>query len=310
LFKSSLLKTTALVGYFGAAVAFNSAMAADLQSTAQPPAPSLPMLALPAVSGFNGKMDAFGGGFGSFDKGAVAGVNGSVTVPLGFRFGAQMDGTVASEAGKFYGSVADHVFWRDPTVGLIGLYGKASDYNGLGGVRMGQGGLEGEYYLSQVTLRGVAGVEGGNSGTFVSNGFFQKANVTTRFFDKIDAAFYPTPNWEVFVGHRYTGGINAAAAGVEYLWRTGGGAAVSTYVEGRVGEQQYRAIWAGLRVYFDGGDKSLIDRKRQDDPPSWELDPQSFQVTNKGSTVHTPKPCPPGYTAISNAEGSFCVGPV
>jgi hypothetical protein len=288
LFRSSLLKTAALVGLFGAAIAFNSAMAADLPSPAPPPAPSLPVLALPAVSGFNAKLDAFGGGFDSFDKGAVAGVNGSVAVPLGFRFGAQADGPVASEAGKFYGSVADHVFWRDPSVGLIGLYGKASEYNGLGGVRMGQGGLEGEYYLSQVTFRGVAGVEGGNAGTFLSNGFFEKANVTTRFFDKIDAAFYPAPDWEVFVGHRYTGGINAAAGGVEYLWHAHGGAAISTYVEARVGEQQYRAVWAGLRVYFGAGDKSLIERKRQDDPSSWELDPQSLQITNNGSASKPP----------------------
>jgi hypothetical protein len=78
--------------------ASGSAMAVDLPSYATPdPAPAG---SLPAVSGPNFKVDGFGG-YSETDTvdGGIAGVSGSFTVPLGERFGAQLDGMAASLDG-------------------------------------------------------------------------------------------------------------------------------------------------------------------------------------------------------------------
>ena len=38
----------------------------------------------------------------------------------------------------------------------------------------------------------------------------------------------------------------------------------SIFVEGRAGEDDFKSIWAGLRVYFGTKDKSSIRRHRED----------------------------------------------
>ena len=245
------------------------AIAADLPAAY--PETSVPSLAsLPAVDGFNGKLEAFGGGY---QDGALGGVSGAISIPLGYRFGAQIDGTIADIGGKTLASAGGHLFWRDPSIGLIGLYGSYGHYEGFGGVDSYQAAVEGEYYWGRLTLRGIAGVEGVDASTVGSGGGFVFAyGNEARFFDKVDIAFYPADDFKVYVGHRYTGGVNAAAAGAEYLWRFNGGMAASVFGEGRIGEDDYKAAWAGVRVYFGGSDKSLIRRHREDDPNLWEPD--------------------------------------
>lgn len=267
--RSTFLRTTAIAVLATANLAPAVAIAADLPAAY--PETSVPSLAsLPAVDGFNGKLEAFGGGY---QDGALGGISGAISIPLGYRFGAQIDGTIADIGGKTYAQGAGHLFWRDPTIGLIGLYGAYGHYEGFGGVDMYQAAAEGEYYMGRFTLRGIAGVEGANAGTFTdAGGTVFNYDDDTRFFDKIDVAFYPTDDFKVYVGHRYTGGVNAAAAGAEYLWRFNGGTAASIFAEARVGEDDYKAAWAGVRFYFGGSDKSLIRRHREDDPNLWEPD--------------------------------------
>jgi hypothetical protein len=38
------------------------------------------------------------------------------------------------------------------------------------------------------------------------------------------------------------------------------------FVEGNIGEGDFKSIWAGFRMYFGTRDKSLIQRHREDDP--------------------------------------------
>jgi len=58
------------------------------------------------------------------------------------------------------------VFWRDPSVGLLGAYGSYSRWNGNSGVivprtalNIARAGAEGEYYLGRWTVGGVIGYE-------------------------------------------------------------------------------------------------------------------------------------------------------
>jgi hypothetical protein len=110
--------------------------------------------------------------------------------------------------------------------------------------------------------------------------------VKTRFFDKIDFAYYLTDDWRTFVGHRYLGGQHALALGTEYALRLGGGIEASAFVEGRVGEHAFHGVWAGLKFYFGPTDKPLIARHRRDDPVNWQPDPL-FSIVNGHSTNAT-----------------------
>ena len=267
--QSKFICTTAIAVLASAHFLPSLALAADLPAAY--PETSVPSLgAMPAVDGFNGKLEAFGGGY---QNGALGALSGAFSIPIGNRFGAQFDGTIADLGGKTFASAGGHLFWRDPSIGLIGAYGSYGHYDGFGGVDSYQAAAEGEYYWGRLTLRGIAGVEGVDAGTVSSGGGFVFAyGNETRFFDKVDFAFYPTEDFKVYAGHRYTGGVNAAAAGAEYLWHFRGGTAVSLFGEGRVGEHDYKAAWAGVRVYFGQSDKSLIRRQREDDPNLWEPD--------------------------------------
>ncbi len=98
--------------------------------------PVLPTFArMPAVDGLNAKLGGFGGwidnarnnpfavpGFalqGNRSQALFGGLA-SVSVPLGERFGLQLDGLATSARGAFAGGGGAHLFTRDPSVGLLG----------------------------------------------------------------------------------------------------------------------------------------------------------------------------------------------
>ncbi len=272
--------------------------------------PVLPVFTqLPAVDGINGKLSGFGGwidndnrtifappglpGFG-FQRPnrsqALFGAAGSLSAPLGQRFGVQIDGLASSARGAFFGGGAVHLFSRDPAVGLIGLYGSATRSNAFGGANRYKAGLEAEAYFGRFTISGVAGWEQtrtggfGFVGTFGGQNFFAVGTTTNRFFDAVDISYYPIDNWRVSVGHRLSGGQHMAAVATEYLFPLGGGTAAAVFVEGRIGDRNNRAIFGGLTFYFGQKDKTLIRRHREDDPPNRLLDDMfSGGVNNGGS---------------------------
>jgi hypothetical protein len=284
MFRAKLMGATALCGALSLPFAGSPAVAADLTDYTPPP----PLAQLPAVDGVNGKVSATGGGF---NNGGLGLINGSVSIPLAPSFGTQFDAAVGDFAGLGYASIANHTFWRNPATGLLGFYGDYMRLSGDGGADIGHIAGEGEAYFSRITLRGVAGVEFGHSGTF--NFGLDRLNVRTRFFDKADLAYFVDDDTSVFVGHRYTAGINAAAVGAEHLFHLGDGTAVSAFAEGRLGENNYRAAWGGIRLYFGDADKSLIRRSRENDPSEWTSDTALALIQNKIHHAASPPPSPP-----------------
>lgn len=257
--------------------------------------PDLPIMAqLAAVDGLNAKLSGFGGwidndrgnpfavpGFAiqrSNSSQAIFGGMGSVSIPLGQRFGLQIDGLASSARGAFAGGGAAHLFTRDPAVGLLGLYGSGFRNNAFNGFNRTKAGVEGELYFGRITLSGVAGWEQTRSsgtrflGVFGGQNLFSVGATTNRFFNSADVSFYPVDNWRVSVGHRFVGGRHQAAIGTEYLFPLGGGTAAAAFVEGRIGGRDNSAIFGGLTVYFGQKDKTLIRRHREDDPPNRLLD--------------------------------------
>lgn len=230
--------------------ASSSAFAADLY-VGEPSVPTL----LPAVSGLNGKLALQGG---SFDEEGFGVATGSVSVPLGHAFGFQADGLAGVRDGDFVGGVAGHLFWRDPAFALLGVYGSYTRRDDID-ADISRLAVEGEYYWNQWSLEVLVGAE-----------FLDADNALvaddTNFFDMVDVSFYATDDIKLSVGHRYTGERHAAALGVEVqLPQTIMNQGVSLFAEGRIGEDDYKGVWAGARIYL-GDSKSLISRHREDDP--------------------------------------------
>src|SRR5690606_33085175 len=103
----------ACVGLVGLPVA-----AADLDYL-DPMAP----LGLCAVSVINGKLEGAAGAIDNdADDGGRAHVLGSVSVPLNCAWGLQVDAGIGDLAGSTAGGLATHLFTRDPSSHLLGVY--------------------------------------------------------------------------------------------------------------------------------------------------------------------------------------------
>ncbi|MEX0589904.1 MAG: hypothetical protein WD207_02335, partial [Xanthobacteraceae bacterium] len=180
-----LRSTTMLSGVVGASfIGIMTAQAADAPVTKAPYAPP----SLPAVDGINYKADAFAG---ALDKDGHFGVAGSVSVPLAHRYGLQLDGTLSGADGKFLGDIAAHLFWRDPAVGLLGLYASYTHWGKWGGIHQTHVGVEFERYFDRWQIEGLIGVESGNSKSQIIPPFIVTYDIDNRFFDYLDLAYYP-----------------------------------------------------------------------------------------------------------------------
>jgi len=272
-----------------AAAALTPACAADLPLKAPPAVGSC----VPAVDGFNGKIGAYGG---SLNSDSLYGGTGSLALPLACEFGAQIDGNAASFDGRFLGTIAGHLFWRNPMKGLLGVYGSYTDWDRAGGVRAAHLGAEGEWYFGQWTLQGVAGAEFGNSTSETIGTQIFSYDVKTRFFDQINLAYYVQDNLKLYAGHRYLYGMHAAALGGEWGFPLGHGVMGALFAEGRIGQDDFKGIWGGVRFYFGQKDKTLIRRHREDDPIDWE---DGFGIGNTGSTSSVPTTCQPGFILVN-----------
>ena len=154
--------------------------------------PWVPPQQMPAVDGINAKIDGYGGGANGSN--GFYGTSGSLSVPLGQQWGLQLDGDVGSDRGIGYYSGAGHLFWRDPSIGLLGAYASYSHSNGINNVVLGehagQFAAEGEYYLNRWTLSGRLGLETVSIKSGVPN-----VSVPNRFFDAVEVSYFITDNF-------------------------------------------------------------------------------------------------------------------
>jgi len=270
---------------------------------------SLPMITAitsaskPAVDGMNGKVSVFGGagqgniiglaGLPGFSPGyytnewkGIGGAIGTITVPLGHSFGAQIDLGSAVLANRPLGDARGHLFWRDPDKGMIGAYGSGMLYGDKVGYGVWTAAGEFEAYLGKFTGRAILGIQGTDAYTgnlsanwLCSCGGSNRFSVPNYFTDMVSATFYPLDDLALTVGHMYSQGRNAVTGKVEYLLPQfrGGNIAPSVYAEAGYGWNNSSTITAGIRVYFGNHDKTLIRRQREDDPDIWELPESASQ---------------------------------
>jgi hypothetical protein len=157
--------------------------------------PWVPPQQMPAVDGINGKIAGYGGG----ENGSTGlyGAIGSLSVPLAQQWGLQVDGELESDRGIGLYRGAAHLFWRDPSIGLLGAYVSYLHDNGTENAVLGhisdntaRFAAEGEYYLSRWTVKGLAGVE-----TVSINSNVVPLSVPNRFFDHASIGYYVTDNF-------------------------------------------------------------------------------------------------------------------
>jgi hypothetical protein len=265
--------------------------------------PWVPPQQMPAVDGINGKIAGFGGGADQ-TKGFYGGT-GSLSVPIAQQWGAQIDGGVGSLDSSGWSRGAGHVFWRDPSIGLVGAYGSYFHWNGIGtatipriGVNVSRFAAEGEYYWSRWTVRGFAGYETVHLNVPNVANLPGLLSIPNRFFDWVSASYYVTDNFELSIGHLYILGRNGLTLGSEYGFALGGGRMASLFVDALFAEDGNNAVLGGVRTYFGQRDKTLIDRHRQDDPadlaagtPPTAPITWTCAVTNAANDRYVPSNC-------------------
>jgi len=272
-----------LIGLLGTTAACSwqaVAVAADLVTTV--PGTIVQDTQLPAVSGLNGKWE--------FDPGILTGTGGvraagSVTAPLGDRFGLQLDGSALYNGSVTYAG-AVHAFTRDPSRYLAGV---TAGFVRAPGATLGAIGAEGELYLDQVSLEGWAGYAGLD---YVDPAILDKSGV----FAIGDIAYYATPDWRLALGGSYILGDGALHLSTEYQFHDLG-TPLSITGDARLHAGGSLSLTVGLKGYFGGNDdnKSLMDRQRQDDPPNRALDLYTAAGSQLYATAPGSTPTPPTY---------------
>lgn len=231
-----------------------------------------------AVSAPNGKIAIHGG---SFDDETVGLATGAFSTPIGMNYGLQFDAALGTRGGDLVGGGGLHAFWRNPTIGLLGGFGSFTQREDIGG-HVARLGVEGEYYWNRMTFRTAIGIENIKSDA-------NHAKADDGFFAFSDVSYYNIENLKLSVGHRYTNGRNAIAVGVEYqLEQDMFAGGVSLFAEGRIGEDDYKAVWGGVRLYL-ADEKSLMKRHREDDPTGLnEEDLFGLPISASSTTAASP----------------------
>jgi hypothetical protein len=221
----------------------------------QASAADVAILDLPAVSAFNGKIEAGGGfadlkgidGTGQFYGGAA------FSVPLGDRFGFQADLTVNHALHNTSIGGAAHLFTREPSSYLLGAYGGIAD---VGAAKLAWVGGEGEIYAGNVSVELLGGYM-----NVKPNG----KNHQNKGFAVADFGYYATDNFRLTLGASSIAGFESGHAGFEYMLDS---SPFSITGDARVGEAGFAAVTIGGAFYFGGNEagKSLIRRHREDDP--------------------------------------------
>ena len=267
------------------AVAGDAALASDFGPTER-------QAALPAVSGLNAKV----GGFGAALSGdAAGGVFLGLALPLGHDFGAQIDGLAGTvEGGDAFHGLGGHLFWRDPSRALVGIYAShvqwETDSAGSGSGRsdLGKVGFESQLYLGRLSLEGLAAYQFGSDDGFAGKGA---------------VAYYPRDDLRLHVAvTHYAGPGFAASTGLE--WAPHSGRGMSLFADVGVDESHDVRALVGLKFYAARNDKSLIARHREDDPDV-DLPNDLFHTSQTGQgRPSQSQQCPPGEVLIDG----FCDG--
>lgn len=268
----------------GLALASVSAHAADLLD----PTPVAQQGPEPAVDGINYKLSILGG---SLQRNVLGNASnamfvGSVAMPIPNMpsYGAQLDLGAGVYDGSFTSAVAGlHLFWRDPSQGLLGIYGDWAYTNPEHGGRVG---IEASVYRDRYTLDVLAGIQFGQ-------------HLYTRFVDEVDLGYYFTDNFRASIGHRLTSRGHVGNLSFEYMFENASVNGLSVFGEVEGGQDNYVGAWGGIRYSFGTGSwTTLIDRDRRGDPIVRV--PRNLVSVSQCGDLDVPKPATFWRSEMSN----------
>jgi hypothetical protein len=201
-----------------------------------------------------------------------------------------------------WGGLALHLFARDPSRYLFGVYGS---YHTWDRINIWRAALEGELYIGPVTLEGIAGYESLDVPNFIDGQALSLDD--NHLFGQADAAYYITDDFKIYAGYRYINETSFGAAGTEYLIR-GLEVPVALFARGDFGDEWVQNVTGGLRIYLsDDPGKSLIDRHRQDDPKVYA--PTFPTVAAPNATKPTPQCTVNGFNKVTSPADGNCICP-
>ncbi|WP_269532464.1 hypothetical protein [Chitinimonas sp. BJYL2] len=220
----------------------------------------------PAVSSPNGKL---GIAVGNKDLSNI--VSGSFTFGLTQGLGAQIDLSRLKygASGATSNAAAGHLFWRDPSVGLVGTGFAHYDRHGGNGRSFS---LQGERYFEQFTLRGHVGREYWNLGSLKGSDTLLRST----------ASWYSMPDLALHLRANRALGRNWVGVGSEWQFSTTHSAGYTFFLEAGKSRDLGTQVKAGFRIYFDSP-MTLKARHRT-------ADPEAFDNNNTNHGM-----CPPGY---------------
>ena len=200
----------------------------------------------PAVDGINFQASLLSGAIGGYANHMFM-VSASTPFPYFDQFGAQLDLGIGNYRTDYISAASGlHLFWRDPAVGLVGIYG---DWGYVNPEHAGKVGVEASIYNGAWTLDVLAGVQFGQ-------------HVYTKFVDEVDLTYYFAENFKASIGHRLMSRGHVANVGFEYMPEGYNG--WSLFGEAEAGEDDYYGAWAGLRYSFGmGKSQTLMQRDRE-----------------------------------------------
>ncbi len=199
----------------------------------------------PAVDGMNFQLSGVTGAIGGYANSMFIATM-ATPIPVFEQFGIQADLAIGNYDSDYVSSAAAlHIFWRDPSIGLFGIYG---DWSYINPEHAGRVAFEGALYNGRWSLDVMAGVQFGQ-------------HVYTDFIDEIDLAYYFTDNLRGSIGQRLTSRGNVGNLSFEWMPENVPG--WSVFGQAEAGEDDYHAAWIGLKYAFGtGSSNTLIERDR------------------------------------------------
>lgn len=205
----------------------------------------------PAVNPTNVKITAAGISTES-DDGWFFG--GALTAPIGERWGFQGEVGASENASDTSYGLAGHIFTRDPSSYLLGVFAAyaAEDNLDIDATRLG---AEAEIYLNQLTILAKAGYQFSNIASLEGG------------FGEFELRWYISNDFALSGGGTFVDDVSTGRVGAE--WRPGFSAlpGLAFRVDGAFSDNNIDTYLAGLTYYF-GADASLKDRHRKQDPDS------------------------------------------
>jgi hypothetical protein len=235
----------------------------------------------------------------------TGGTSGSVAFPIGHSFGLLTEGTAGSIGGNGIYDVGSTLYWRDPVRGLVGGTAEIGHLESFGGANFASGGANFEGYFARIT-------------PFATAGAFGVQGSATRGYGTIGTAIYPTDNLQLALGGYDYGGLSGVRGGVEYLLpKEATTVATTVSVDGFVGNHGTSGAMAKFKFIFGptpANNKTLIERRRQDDPETTDWNNFFGQEIFEWykTTKSNPYPSSSGKKCTDGenvSDGCFCPSP-